>query len=132
MKKIILLLFAFSTISLYSQGSKELYGKLNYSFIPHNLLNGVGYAVGYELNVERPISYKIEFGMLTTYRERPVNFSTDKIHFLDLYYNLAQMNLAFVPTWNLITTDCLRISAGLGLSKFENFSRTWFVLCLSE
>lgn len=116
MKKIVLLLFTILSFSLFAQNSKTLYGKLNYSFVPHNLLNGVGYSAGYHWNKNKSISYKVEMGMLTSYRERNINETFGDIRYLDLYYNLAQMNLAVIPTWHFFTTKQLELTAGLGLS----------------
>jgi len=116
MKKIVLLLVTFLSFSVFAQDSKALYGKLNYSFVPHNMLNGVGYSAGYHWNTNRPISYKVEMGMLTSYRERNIDETIGDIRYMDLYYNLAQMNLAVIPTWHFFTTKQLELTAGLGLS----------------
>ena len=116
MKKIVLLLLITLSLSLLAQNTKELYGKLNYSFVPHNMLNGIGYTAGYHWDSNKPISYKLEMGMLTSYRERNINETFGDIRYLDLYYNLAQMNLAVIPTWHFFTTKQLELTAGLGLS----------------
>jgi hypothetical protein len=62
------------------------------------------------------MSYKIEMGMLTSFRERKMNEPFGDIRYLDLYYNLAQMNLAVIPTWHFLKTRQLELTAGLGLS----------------
>lgn len=116
MKKIILLLVTILSFSLFAQDSKALYGKLNYSFVPHNMLSGVGYSAGYHWNTNRPIFYKVEMGMLTSYRERNIDETYGGIRYLNLYYNLAQMNLAIIPTWHFFTTKQLELTTGLGLS----------------
>jgi len=80
------------------------------------MLDGIGYTVGYQWNANMPISYKVEMGMITAFRERKINETIGDIRYLDLYYNLAQMNVAFIPTWNFISTKRLGLSAGIGLS----------------
>ncbi|MFV0391697.1 MAG: hypothetical protein ACK5KP_07435 [Paludibacteraceae bacterium] len=102
MRKIILLFFALSTVSLFSQESEELYGKLNYTVVPHNVLTGIGYGAGYAWHLDNPISWKVEMGMMTSYRERKMDETYGNIRYRDLYYNLAQLNLAVIPTWNVI------------------------------
>lgn len=116
MKKIVILLFTFFSFTLMAQNSKELYGKLNYTFIPHNLLTGIGYTAGYQWKSHQPVSYKVEMGMLTSFRERKMDVVVGGIHFQNLYYNLGQMNLAFIPTWNVFLGNRFKISTGLGLS----------------
>jgi hypothetical protein len=116
MKKILLILLTCLSFPLTAQDSKALYGKLNYSFVPHNMIQGVGYSLGYHLNADKAISYKVEMGMMTSYRERKMNDIFGDIQYLDLYYNLAQMNLAFIPTWRFLKTNQWELSAGLGLS----------------
>jgi len=116
MKNIVLILLTILSLSLSAQDSNNLYGKINYTFVPHNMLNGVGYTVGYHWNTNRPISYKVEMATLTNFRERKINEAFVNIRYTDLYYNLAQMNLAIIPTWHFLTTKQLELTAGLGLS----------------
>ncbi|MDO9634733.1 MAG: hypothetical protein Q7J05_06775 [Paludibacter sp.] len=116
MKKILLLLVICLSFALQAQDSKEIYGRLNYAFVPHNMLQGVGYSVGYHWQADKPLSYKVELGMLTTYREREIDQTIGNIQFLNLYYNLAQMHVAIIPTWQFVTTYRWGLSAGLGLS----------------
>jgi hypothetical protein len=116
MKKTILLLLLLLSVSLFSQETKEFYGKLNYAFVPHNMLNGAGYTIGYEWNTQSPVSYKIETGMLTVNRVREINETMGEIRLKDLYYNLAQMNVAMIPTWNFIRANRIQLSTGLGFS----------------
>jgi len=99
-----------------AQDTNEIYCRLNYTFVPHNLLNGVGYSVGYHWNTDQPVSYKAEMGMMTTYRERKMNDVVGDIRYLDLYYNLAQLNLAFIPTLRLAETQQWLLTSGLGVS----------------
>lgn len=116
MKKTILSLLLLASISVFSQATKEFYGKLNYAFVPHNMLNGAGYTIGYEWNTQSPVSYKIETGMLAVNRVREMNETFGDLRMKDLYYNLAQMNLAIIPTWNVVSANRLELSAGLGFS----------------
>lgn len=116
MKKTLLSLSLLLSVSLFSQGTKEFYGKINYAFIPHNMLNGAGYTFGYEWNNQNPVSYKIETGMLAANRVRKMDETIGEIRLKDLYYNLAQMNVAIIPTWNFLSSNRLQLSAGIGLS----------------
>lgn len=116
MKKIILYLFLFCVLSAFSQTKEAFYGKLNYVLVPHNIVQGSGYSIGYEYNKLKPISYKVEFGMLTSHRVRETNLSYVDIRFKDLYYSLAQINMAYIPTWHFVKKDNFQCSAGLGLS----------------
>lgn len=116
MRKNILLLVTILSLSLSAQNTKEFYGKLNYSLVPHNMLNGIGYSAGYHWDTNRPISYKIEMGMLTSYRERKMNETFGDIRYLDLHYNLAQMNLAIIPNWHFFKSKQLDLSIGFGLT----------------
>ncbi len=116
MKKHITLIFTVITFSLFAQGTNDLYLKTNYTLAPHNILQGVGYSVGYHWHNNNPISYKIEMGMASTLREREMSETIGDIRLMNLYYNLAQRNVAFIPTWNFLSTNRWSLSTGIGLS----------------
>lgn len=116
MKQAIIILFTFCSILLSAQDSKVVYVNTNYTLLPHNILQGAGYTLGYHWMADQPLSYKAEFGMLTSFRERKMNNLIGEIRYLDLYYNLAQMNLAFIPTWQFLKTKQWELSGGLGFS----------------
>lgn len=117
MKKLLLLLLIIcGSFSASAQDSKAFYAKANYALVPHNILQGVGYTAGYQWHTDKPVSWKVETGMLSTFKERKMNETVGDITFLDLHYNLAQWNLAFIPTLSIISSKKMKLSGGLGLS----------------
>jgi len=112
----IVLMLIFLSVTVKAQDSNEIYGRLHYQFVPHNLLNGVGYSVGYHWNTTLPVSYKVEMGMMTSYRERKMNEVVGDIRYLNLYYNLAQLNFAFIPTVRILNTQHWKLTSGLGVT----------------
>lgn len=115
-KKILFSLIVFTSLVVQAQESQSFYGRMNYGLVPHNILQGVGYAFGYQWNADKSLSYKIETGMVTAFRDRPVGFTFDDIRYKDLYYNLAQLNLSIIPTWRFLSAGNLDLSVGLGFS----------------
>jgi hypothetical protein len=115
-KKILCVLIICCSFDVHAQESQSFYGRMNYGLVPHNILQGVGYAIGYQWNADKPLSLKIETGMISTFRDRKMNFQLGDIRYLDLYYNLAQMNLAIIPTWQFIRSEHWQVSAGVGFS----------------